>query len=94
MMFKNLAILFMFPIACTSFDAPLRLQDRTLLIDEKSASLIYPHKIEVCKHPERKFLRRCKDKRIIKRYDLNNEITRRELIAAGFKCESKMKFQY
>lgn len=77
-----------------SLSGPLRLQDRTLLIDPLSASLIYPYNGEECKYPKRRLFKRCKDKRIIIKYDLNDENVRKMLNAAGFQCVGPNRFTY
>ena len=82
-------------LGCTALSVgPLRLQDRTLIIDPKSASLIYPYTGEECKHPERRMFRGCKDIRKIIKYDLTDQVVRQNLIHAKFECQSPMRFKY
>ena len=82
-------------ISCGIFSVtPLRLQDRTLLIDPRSASLIYPYMGEECKHPDRRIFRGCDPVRKIIKYDLSDEGVRRELIGAKFECQSPIRFKY
>ena len=81
-------------IACASVLMPPRLQDRTLLIDANSASLIYPHVRDVCERPDRRFFKKCKKERTVEMYSLEDAETRRILINAGFECRSKLQFQY
>lgn len=83
-----------FMSACSVIPAMLRLQDRRLLIDRKSASLIYPTYVTKCKFPKRKFFRGCYKKRVIVKYDLSDLETRMMLINAKFQCESPMRFKY
>ncbi len=84
----------LFLTACAAATTPLRLQDRTLLIDPEGPYLIYPYLGEECKYPNRRIFKRCKDKRVVLKYDLTDESVREKLIAAGFQCSSKLKFQY
>lgn len=81
-------------LSCATASTPFRLQDRTLLIDSKSSSLIYPYVGEECKYPERRIFKRCKDVHKIIKYDLKDERVRDKLISAGFECHSKLKFIY
>lgn len=80
--------------SCVTASIPLRLQDRTLLIDIQSASLIYPHVKEECKYPNRRLFKRCKDVHTIIKYDLTDKRIREKLIDSGFECHSKLKFNY
>lgn len=73
---------------------PLRLQDRTLLIDPESAALIYPYTGEECKHPNRRIFRGCRPARKVIKYDLTDEKVRSNLIHAKFECQSLMRFKY
>lgn len=84
----------LFLASCATATTPLRLQDRTLLIDPNGPNLIYPYMGEECKNPTRRIFRGCKDKRIIIKYDLTDKITRDKLNAAGFQCSSKLKYSY
>lgn len=84
----------LFVSSCASSTIPLREQDRTLLIDQESASLIYPYNGEVCKYPNRRFFRRCSPKRFILKYDLTDKAVREKLIDQGFSCQSGMRFKY
>ena len=90
----SLSVIILGTIACASVLLPPRLQDRTLLIDANSASLIYPHVRDVCERPDRRFFKKCKKERIVEEYNLNDPETRRILIGAGFECKSKLQFQY
>lgn len=79
--------------SCASAE-PLREQDRTLLVDPESPSLIYPYIGETCKHPERRFLRGCSPVRVILKYDFNQKADRDKLINMGFTCQSTARFKY
>lgn len=87
-------LLVVFLVGCATGSTPLRLQDRTLLLDPKSADLIYPYMGRVCKYPDRRVFKGCKTERIVERYSLSDPLVRSKLIAAGFECRSKMRFNY
>lgn len=91
---KKVSWIFFLFISCAVIGTPLRLQDRTLLIDPKGPNLVYPHTIEECKYPHRKLFRLCRDKRVLVQYDLTNKVQRDILISAGFECVSKARFKY
>lgn len=84
----------LFIVGCATGSDLLRLQDRTLLLDPRSADLIYPYMGKVCKHPERKLFKGCRNKRLIERFPLSDPVVRQKLIAAGFSCKSDMRFKY
>lgn len=81
-------------ISCATSLTVMRFQDRTLLFDPNSPSLIYPYTGEKCKHPERRIFRGCKKVRVVKRYDLRDSKTRARLINSAFTCTSKLKYRY
>jgi len=80
--------------SCATATIPLRLQDRTLLIDPEGPNLIYPYMGKECRNPHRRIFKGCKKKRKVIKYDLTDERVRSELSAAGFQCVSKLKYQY
>jgi hypothetical protein len=79
---------------CATADTPLRLADRTLLIDPLGPSLIYPYNGKKCKYPNRRFFKRCKNHRYVIKYDLTEKKTRDLLIASKFQCRSGLRFNY
>jgi hypothetical protein len=90
---NNVFILLLF-VSCATASIPLRLQDRALLIDPQGPNLIYPYMSKECKHPRRRIFKDCDDVRKIIKYDMRNQRTREKLIAAGFQCTSRMRFDY
>ncbi len=92
---KYFLMLLFFFLGCAIARIPLRLQDRTLLIDPLDVGmLIYPLTLEDCKYPSRRFFRFCKNRRKVIQYDLKDPVVRDKLINAGFRCQSPMRFKY
>ncbi len=71
-------------ISCVSMEAPPELNQRTLLIDEQSPSLIYPYNSKKCST--------CKVERTVEKYDLTQKEVRMKLLDVGFECHVSEKF--